>query len=149
MRAAPPAACVLAGGGLWRLAHLALPAMSLAALAWAVFPGEPQYVTLAALAAAGFSGWLWRRRTPLTLVWNGAEWSLGARRGGRLSLLWDGGRWMLARWHADASGSGGWLMLDRADAVSGADWHALRVALVQPVNAGGRVRVPPAGPEVA
>ncbi|WP_022983097.1 hypothetical protein [Ideonella sp. B508-1] len=149
MRAAPPAACVLADCGLWRVAHLALPAVSLAALAWAVFPGQLQYVTLAALAAAGFSGWLWRRRTPLMLVWNGAEWSLGARQGGRVSLLWDGGCWMLARWHADASGTGRWLMLDRADAVSAADWHALRVALVQPVNPRGRVREPSAGPEVA
>ena len=148
MRAAPPAACLLARGGVWRAVCLALPAVSLAALTWAVVPGGLRHVTVAALAAAGFSGWLWRRRTPLKLVWNGAEWSLGARRDGRVSLLWDGGRWMLACWHPDASGLRRWLMLDQADAASDADWHALRVALVQPANAPGRVRVA-SGPEVA
>ncbi|MCO5975808.1 hypothetical protein [Ideonella oryzae] len=50
-----------------------------------------------------------------------------------MSLQWDGGRWLLACWRESASGNGTrrWLMLDRADAASAADWHALRVALVQ------------------
>jgi len=135
MRAAPPAAWPVAHGGLglWRLVHLGLPSTAFAALGWAVSPWPLQTAVLVALASMGIADRLWCRRTPSILVWNGVQWSLGSRCGGEVSLQWDGGRWLLACWRESASGNGTrrWLMLDRADAASAADWHALRVALVQ------------------
>ena len=143
MHAAPPAACLLAHGGLWRLVHLGLPAAGVAALVWAATSALPvwQLPTTfgTALAAAGMADLFWRRRALSMLAWNGAHWLLGSQGGGQASLLWDGGRWLLVRWQDGQGGATRWLMLDRADAASAAAWHALRVALVQQAQASRRL----------
>lgn len=141
MRAAPPAGCLLAAKGFWRCVHLMVPSAALAAVTCVPVHASPVVVLVVASITAIWADGLWRRRVPVTLCWNGAQWCLGTQQGGRVSLLWDGGRWLLVHWRDRGAGARRWLVLDRADAVSVAEWHALRVALVQQSDARGH---PPA-----
>lgn len=134
MRAAPPTVWPLARRGFWRLAHAAVPALAGAALGAAMAPWPLPAAVCAAGVSTVLADRLWQRRRPAVLKWDGVQWRLEARDGlhpGQVSLIWDGGRWLMARWHDHTVRASRWLLLDRADAVSAADWHALRVALVQ------------------
>lgn len=138
MRAAPPTAWPLARRGFWRLAHATVPALTGASLGGTLAPWPLPVAFGAALLAAVLADQLWQRRQPAVLAWDGVQWQLDAHKGprqGRASLIWDGGRWLMARWHDGACRADRWLLLDATDVASAADWHALRVALVQGAGA--------------
>jgi hypothetical protein len=131
VREAPPVSVVCRGRG-WSVAEAALHGAAAATLsAWAlqhagVFDGAALAATalLVALGAALLAWWVLGRRPPVTLRWDGQQWTL-ADEPVELAVMLDVAGLLLLRLRAP-SRARRWLAASRQDA--GPAWHALRVA---------------------
>jgi hypothetical protein len=100
VRQAPPIALTLSGSGAWRVAHVALPALSAAvAVFWlSLWLALPFALHLAALTSVLIAAMVWSgsRPRPVHLRWNGEYWAADGR-AGEVDVMLDLGPWMLLR----------------------------------------------------
>jgi hypothetical protein len=145
VRSAPAVSVRCAGGRVWRLARVLLPAVAAGATAaWGL--GHAGWSALPALGAALAAAMLAWRRTlpaPVALSWDGQCWAADGAPG-HLDVMIDLGPWLLLRLRPQPSGSSRWIALTAREA--GATLHALRAALYgHPPGVNPKLR-PAAGP---
>jgi hypothetical protein len=131
MDAAPEVAVRVTGGWAWRLCASVLPGLAAGVFsAWLLltFEGQPQHALALSAVASGAAGALaWRRGAvvPVTLRWDGRQWSAGDAVG-TVAVCLDLGPFMLLVLRPVALGAARWLPVCASDA--GPAWHVLRVA---------------------
>ena len=130
MRQAPPIALTLSGGGAWRVAQVALPALSAALVVtwlapWSPIPASPLLVVPVSALLAAVACWWGSAPQSVHLQWNGERWAADGS-AGEVDLMLDLGPWMLLRFRPPGARSR-WLPVPRREA--GASEQGLRVAL--------------------